>query len=166
MTVWGSRLSAWRISWYEKHHSSAAILFPLCALTRGSFRKYGKGWTAASRGGAPGLVTPRHEDSDDCSSGRSQPLCVHSFPARDTEVRGLIIWVRLHGHGHFWGRLTPRNPGGVLVTDGDAPLGQFSGRLKVLEGKAWWPSGPWRVSRRALGGGHFVMRGGVAWCYP
>lgn len=89
---------------------------------------------------------------------REEPLCCHSFPAKDTEVRGLIIWVHLHGHGHFWGRLTPRNPGGVLVTDSDAPLGQFSGRLKVLEGKAWWPSGPSRVSRRALGGGHFVLR--------
>lgn len=76
---------------------------------------------------------------------RGEPLCCHSFPARDTEVRGLIIWVHLHGHGHLWGRLTPRNPGGVPVIDSDAPLGQFSGRLKVLEGKAWRPSAPWRL---------------------
>lgn len=39
----------------------------------------------------------------------------YTIPAMGSEVHGLIIWVHIHGHGHFQDVWSPRNPGGVQV---------------------------------------------------
>lgn len=45
----------------------------------------------------------------------------YTFPAMGAEVLQLIMWVHVHGHGHFWGVWSPRKPGGALVTGSVLP---------------------------------------------
>ena len=57
--------------------------------------------------------------------------CVFIASQPRADVHRLIIWVHLHGHGHFWGVWTPRNPGGAHVTDSALPQDLLETRQKM-----------------------------------
>lgn len=42
-------------------------------------------------------------------------VCFYTIPAIGSEAHGLIIWVHIHGHGHFQDVWGPRNSRGVQV---------------------------------------------------
>lgn len=64
----------------------------------------------------------------------------YTFPAMGAEVLQLIMWVHVHGHGHFWGVWSPRKPGGALVTGSVLP------RDLLETSERWNFTSTWRQS--------------------